>query len=687
VNGGGVTGAATAELRGGIASLLFPCSLALVGASPSKSQAIANALRGGGSAWGVHPSRSDALGLLCAPSVAALPEVPETAFLLVGHRSVEAAFEEAAAAGVRSFVIPGIGAEAGAEAAEVAGRLATRADELGAAAIGHNCMGIARPDGSSAWLGTIPATFLPGHVSVVAQSGSIGEALIACGPRIGFRVVVSCGGELVRDAADIVGFFAEDERTQVVGVFLETVRRPAAFAQALERCAGAGKPVVCLKVGRSPAAARAALAHTGALVGSDRAFSALLRRHGAIEVDDFHDFLETLEVLGRRRRPRGLRVAAVSESGGECALLADHGEAAGMPFERLPAELSAALTAEFPNFLAPENPLDCWAIDDESIVYPRSLELLAGSGAYDVLLAQIDLSQYRGSGETEWCELIVRALARVCAGTGLFPAVTSIHSSDPPPAIAELARELDVALLRGSAHAMRALAAAARWRPGGWAPERDRWEPPAVDWPPEGGPLAELESAAILERYGVRFPPSRRASAPAEAARAAEELGFPVVVKVDGLAHKSAAGGVVLGVASADAAARAAERLGGRVVVAAQVAPGPEAICGMTRDPDHGPVVALGLGGIAVEALGLAAVALAPLTLDEARELVGRAPGVAGVAGGAAQEALARTLVAVGRLAVDHPQVAEIDVNPLILSDDGAVAVDALIVVDPGGAA
>jgi acetyltransferase len=664
--------------------LLFPGSLAIVGASPSRPEAIANVRRAGGRAWGVHPSRDEALGLACLPSVAALPELPETALLLVGHTRVEEAFEEAAGAGVRSFVIPGIGAEAGAAGAAVAQRLAARAGELGAAVVGHNCMGVARPDGPSAWIGTLPSTFLPGHVSVVAQSGSIAEALIACGPRIGFRVVVSSGGELARDAADIVGFLADDDGTRAIGVFLETVRRPAAFARALARCAQVGKPVVCLKVGRSVAAARAALAHTGALVGSDRAFSALLRRHGAIEVDDFHDFLETLEVLGRDRRPGGLRVAAVSESGGECALLADHGEAAGMPFEPLAADLAAALSAEFPNFVAPENPLDCWAIDDESVVYPRSLELLSRSGDYDVLLAQIDLSQYRGAGETRWCDLVVRALAAACEGTSVFPAVTSVHSSDPPGAIAALARELDVPLLRGSAHAMRALASVARWRP---RPGVEKgWEPPGPDVQLGDGALPELESTAILERYGVPFPPRARAGTPADAAAVASALGFPVVVKVDGPAHKSAAGGVVLGVESPEAAGAAAERLGGRVLVARQVAPGLEAICGMSRDPDYGPLVAVGLGGVAVEALGLAAVGLAPLSLAEARELVALAPGLAGIASGAAQEALATTLVAVGRLAVDHPEVVEIDVNPLILGEDGAVAVDALVVAEPRAA-
>ncbi len=668
-------------IRGGIEPLLFPRSVAVVGASPTKAEALANVSRGAIRAFGIHPSRVEAGGLTCVPAAADLPEAVETALLLVGHTRVEAAFAECAAEGIRAFVLPGLGAEAGADGPPIAARIAARADDIGAAILGPNCMGAAVPERSSLWLGTVPPTFLPGDVSVVAQSGSVAEALLACGPRVGFRAVVSCGGEMCRDAADFLGFFAADEATKAVGVFLEAVRRPAVLAEALARCAEAGKPVVCLKVGRSAAAARAALAHTGALVGSDRAFAALLRHHGAIAVDDFHDFLETLEVLGRRRRPRGTRVAAVSESGGECALLADHAEAAGMPFEPLPDSLAEELTDEFPNFVSPENPLDCWAIADERIVYPRALELMAASGAYDVLLAQIDLSQFRGESETEWCELIVRSLGELTAGTELFPAVTSVHASDPPSGIAALAREHDVALLRGPGHAMRALAAAARWRPVDRAEAGA--EPIDVSDLLEraDGALPELESALVLERYGVRSSPCRRAPSAAEAAAAAAELGFPVVVKVDGPAHKTAAGGVVLGIESAEAAAAAAERLGGRVLVARQVPPGPEAFCGMTRDADYGPVLVVGVGGLAVEALGLAAVTLAPATDAEAREVVREAPGLSGLAEGAV-ESLAGALVALGRLATDHPEVVEVDVNPLVIGADGAIAVDALVVVD-----
>jgi acetyltransferase len=660
--------------------LLFPRSVAVVGASPRHGRIVDQLVRSGVPAWGVHPTRTEVLGLRCFPCVADVPEQPELAALLVGHERVEEAFEEAFEAGVRAFFLPGLGNEAGAAGSEVATRIADRAKAVRAVLLGPNCMGVAAPGETSLWIGTVPDTFRPGRVSVVSQSGSIAEALLGIGPRVGFRSVVSSGGEAVSDAADFLGFFAEDEGSRAIGLFLETVRRPEEFAAALAHCSEAGKPVVCLKVGRSQAAARAALAHTGAVVGSDRAFSALLRRHGAVEVDDFTALVETLEVLGRARRPRGKRIAAVSESGGEGALLADLGEAAGMQFEPLPDEVAAELTARFANYRAPGNPLDAWAIEEAELVFPESIEILVESGAFDIVVAQADQSQFRGAEEHEWCFMIVKALAEATAGTEIFPAVTTVSAVDPRPEVAEYALEHDVALLRGPRDAMRALAAAAGLR----AADAQSLSAEPVDLADllGEGALPEFESALVLERYGVPVAPRRRASSPDEAADAATELGFPVVVKVDGPVHKAAQNGVVLGLGDPDGVRGAAERLGGRVLVASQAGGDAEAFCGMTRDPDYGPVLAVGLGGRAVESLSLAAVSLAPLGEEEARQLVAEAPGLD--AGPAAQEALAATLVALGRLAVDHPRIAAVDVNPLILSADGAIAVDALVVVEGG---
>lgn len=228
---------------------------------------------------------------------------------------------------------------------------------------------------------------------------------------------------------------------------------------------------------------------------------------------------------------------------------------------------------------------------------------------------------------------------------------------------------------------MRALAAVASWRPMRRGVEVH--EP--LDCPElaSAGALPELESGTVLERYGVPVAPRVRTATSEAAVQAAERLGFPVVVKVDGPAHKAIAGGVVLGVTDAAAVADATVRLGGSVLVAKQVPAGIETFCGMTRDPDYGPIVAVGLGGRAIEALSLAAVALAPIGWERARALVAEAPGLARLATPVALDQLATIAVAVSRLAVEHPEVQAIDVNPVILSDADAVAVDALIHVAP----
>jgi acetyltransferase len=541
-------------------------------------------------------------------------------------------------------------------------------------------MGVAVPGAASFWIGTVPPTFLAGHVSVVVQSGSIGEALLAMGPRVGFRCVVSSGGEVVTDVADYCRFFAGDGGTRAVGLFLEAVRRPSEFAASLALLANAEKPVVCLKVGRSPGGARAVLAHSGAVVGSDEAFSALLRGYGVIEVDDYPEFVEVLEVLGRQRRPTGRRVAAVSNSGGEGALLADHAEAAGIPFQPLSKTLAHRLAEAFPNYLAPQNPVDAWAIDDVEKVFPGTLELLAGSGEMDILLAQVDQSQFLGEPEAENAALITRALADAVEGTGIFPAVASVQPCDPTPSVAELARERDVAMLRGSRNAMRALSAVAGWKPR---------HPPAVDWMSElvvltPGAMSEFDSGTVLERYGIPIGARRQAGTPEEAADAAAELGFPVVVKREGVAHKSREGGVILGLTDRASVKSAAARLGGSVLVAAQISGALEVFCGMSRDPDYGPVLAVGLGGIAVEQLQGARSCIAPISIEEARRLVGDATVISRRAAPAALDAIARVLVALGQLAVDHPEVAAVDINPLVVDDHNAIAVDALVIVDGG---
>ncbi len=658
--------------------LLEPSSLVLVGASERRLDVVSTATRDV-TAWLVNPRRDEVGGRRCYPSVAALPEVPDVAMLLVGAATVEAAAAEALDAGVGGLVVPGLGAEAGPAGPAVARRLAALAEERDVPLLGVNCMGYARPGGPSPWLGTPAPTFEPGRVAVVSQSGSVAEALATIGRRVGFGVVVSSGSEVSRDAADLLAHLASDERTGAVGLFLEAVRRPGAFAAGLVRAAEASKPVVCVKVGRSPAAAAAALTHTGAVVGSSAAFSAFLRAHGVIEVDDVTELVEHLEVLGRSRRPRGARVVAVSESGGEAGLLADHVDAAGLELADLPQATSDRLRDEFPNFSRPSNPLDAWAIDDAGKVFPRALELLGGSGAGDILVGLVELTRFRSPVDRAWCAVVVEALA-ASAGPEVFPVLISTTVTDADDFLVELARGGDVAVLRGVGAAARALAAAAGWSP--------RVPPP----PPAGaldisdltrtGALSEWESSQLLARYGVRFAPTRRATGPEEAAAAAADLGVPVVVKLDGPAHKSRLGGVIVGVGSPQGAADAASLLGAPVLVAQQVPAGIEVLCGMRRDPDFGPVLSVGLGGRLAEAAGaLATNRMAPLAPAEALQMASSVPGLGGDPDGV--DAVATALDALSRLAVEHPTVDAVDINPIIVGIDSPLAVDALVVFGP----
>jgi acetyltransferase len=624
----------------------------------------------------VNPGRDEVLGVPCFPTVRDLPERAETAVLLVGHQRLEAAMADAIEAGIRSFVVPGLGNEAGGEGALVLDAVRRLVTSVGGRMLGPNCMGLAVPDGPSPWLAELPSSFLPGRVAAVVQSGSIGEALVALGPRVGFRAVISTGGEADVGLAELVEYFAADERTCAIALFVETVRKSSEFAAALEQAARHEKPVVCLKVGASAAAARAALAHTGAIVGSARSFSALLRRTGALEVDDLPELIETLEILGRRRWPTGLRTGAVSESGGEAALLADRSAERGLVIEPLPETVRAALVNEFPTLVAPQNPVDAWAADDPDRIFPRTLELLGASGAFDLLIAQVDLSRFRSAADQAWNRMVVEALGRVAAQHELFGAVTTTHTSDPPDWAYQLARDLDIALLRGAGNAAGAIARVAAWQPR--VPLAPGWSEtiPIGDLLVRDGALPEHESCAILERYGVQFAAREQARTPEDAAVAAARLGLPVVVKRDGPAHKARNSGVLTGIETAEQAAHAAAELGGPVLVARQVPAGEELFCGAVRDPEYGPVIAVGAGGSNVETSGRCLAVVGPVSERDARDLVEQA-GLADPHG-----TLATAAAAVSRLAAEHPEVVEVDINQLIRGESATIAVDALVVVD-----
>ena len=661
------------ELRP-VHTLVDPSSSVIIGPSIRSAAVVRNMLSSKIPVIGVHPSKDEVLSLRCLPAIASLETTPDLAVVMVGHNRVEETVYELMDRGTRAFFFPGLGSEAGADGPLIAARIRERAAANGSMIIGQNCMGIAKPGGSP-WIGSISDSFVKGYVGISAQSGSIAEAFTTIGPRIGFRFIASTGSELNRDVSDFMSFMADDPDTRAIGIFIETIRRPEAFIAALEKCAVAGKPVVALKVGKSGVAKRIALAHTGAVVGSNQAFSATLKRFSAIEVEDFPEMVETLEVLGKKRRPKGVRVTAVSESGGECGLMADRAEKNGVSFAPLPEKTAIALNKEFPNYQHPQNPLDAWGVDAPEVVFPRSMEMLAESGAYDTLIAQVDISRYRGADELVWCSMIVESLGKTADKYDISPAVVSVHSVDAPQAIIDICSRYELPLLRGINGAMQALGHAGRWSKPTTIHQNFGTPINIADMVTREGALPEYESAEILERYGVPIASRKRVTSAEQAGAVASSLGFPVVVKSDGPAHKSAAGGVILNIHSESEAIAAVDKLGGVAFIAAQIPKGVEALVGMVRDEEFGPILAVGDGGVTVESKKPVTM-LGPVDLETAKKMVNEA----GL--GDPHGVLAASLVTLGRVAHEHPEIVEIDVNPMIVYEKATIAVDALVVIN-----
>ena len=598
----------------------------------------------------------------------------------VGHGRIDTAVDDVLSVeGVKAIITPGLGNEAGLVGPEVSAQISTKIAAAGIPMLGPNCMGIATPGFPSPWIGSLHPEFVGGPVATLAHSGSIGEILVSLGPRVGFRTVISAGNETVTDVADFVAYFSQDPATRVVGLFLEGIRRPAAFEESLRMLAEAGKVAIVLKVGTSELGAQAALAHTGALVGSDRTFSAMLRYYNAIRVDDFSEWVEHLEVFSRVSPPRGRRIGAVTNSGGEGEYFADKAEQAGVPLSLFSDDLTARIKAEFPNFSHVGNPADCWAIDDDRVVFPRMFELMAESGEFDVLVSAIDHSVWLRGGERELATNIAGDLQAACAGSELFPCVVTVTSADPPLEDLEWARTHDIPLLKGTLPGLRALAARIDHQPFAPAP---RATPPAAALTQRGA-LAELESAEIARGYGLPYVQAERCASADEAVAAAEQIGYPVVVKVDNVAHKARVGGVALNLIDAAGVREAAARMGGQVIVAEQASGGVEVLVGAVRDPDYGATVVVGLGGGLAEALDLVTASLAPLDADGAVRLIESLPVLRRLLPDPLPQGLIEAVVAVSRIAAEHPEIAEIDVNPLLVSAERAVALDCLIVIDP----
>lgn len=679
-------------------ALLRPRAVAVVGASDDPKKDAARPVRFlrkhgyAGAVYAVNPRRDSVLGEKSWPSLSALPERPDHIYVVTAAERVEEAVVEAAGLGVPVATVLADGfAEMGAEGRARQERLVARAAEGGLRLLGPNSMGVINvidrvPFTTNAALEA--GTLLPGQLMALSQSGSLIGTLLSRGAArgIGFAHLVSVGNEADLDVGAIGEAAAALPEVDAFLLFLETLRRPERLARFARAAHAAGKPIVAYKLGRSPEAQALAVSHTGALLGSDRAADAFFRDLGILRVDQFEALLE-LPALLKGRRPdsgrAGRPVAVVTTTGGGGAMAVDRLGSAGVSLAGAGEALRARIREAHGLEVKGGRLIDVTLAGARYEIMKAVLDGLLDSGEYGAVIAAIGSSAQF---------LPERAVQPIIDSAGHATPLAAVPLPQADRALAMLA-EGGVAGFRtveSMADAVRAFLF--------WAPPRAL----SQDTAPELGALAagatldEADGLALLDRLGVPTV-ERRLLGPDDPVPV--DLAYPVVLKAVSadLPHKTEAGAVALGLADRQAveAARAAmrarlaetaprARLQGWLLQTMVRGLG-EALIGYRLDPEAGPVVTVGAGGIFAELYRDVAVRLAPVDLDTARAMVAEVRGFAALAGWRGRpngdlEALSAAVAALSRLALDPGRrVEEAEANPVIVGLHGVVAVDALV--------
>jgi acyl-CoA synthetase (NDP forming) len=675
-------------------SVLFePASVAVVGASddPVKwgNWLARGALRGAGhrKVYLVNRRGGEVMGVHAHRALGELPEAPDLTVLAVPSAALDASVEEAIAIGSRALVVITAGVADGDAGGERDAALAARAREAGVILVGPNCLGVFD---AGAELELVPNDLPRGRIGLLSQSGNLAleAGMLAAAAGLGFSRFVSLGNQADLEAAELIQELAAHDGTDLIAVYVEDFRDGRAFAEAAEDAARAGKPVVLLAVEHSEAAARAVRSHTGALASEGAAIDAACRAALMERVRGPQELVDLAQGLLGAGSLRGRRVAVLADGGGHGGIAAGLLSTAGLELPALSDDLRAELRAGLPATAAVANPIDLAGGGESDIhTFERSARAVLGSGEVDALLVTGYFGGYSDYGQAmEQAEAAVaEALAQAGATSSLPLFMQTMHSQT---AAARSLRARGVPVYPTIERAVSVL---------GRLAERSERPPRGVPpLPKAAAPVASggyTEARALLAAGGVPFVDARAVETTEEAVAAAEEVGYPVVLKALGLLHKSDAGGVVTRL-SDERALRAAvrdlrERLDPPALSVERMAPlseGVELLAGVRRDARFGPVALVGLGGLFTEVLRDVAVALAPVDEPTARELLlslRAAPLLRGARGRAASDlgAAAAAVAALSRVAAEHPEIAEIEVNPLLALPDGALGLDARIVM------
>jgi acetyl coenzyme A synthetase (ADP forming)-like protein len=645
----------------------------------------------------VNPKHGEILGARCYPRLADVPGPVDLAIIAIPAALVEGAVEDCVAKRVSGIIVITAGfSETGEEGRRRESALVDKVRAAGIRLVGPNCMGLVNTDPEFRLNATFAPVYPPeGRVALSSQSGALGLALLDFADKLnlGISTFISVGNKADVSANDLIQYWAEDSRTDVILLYLESFGNPIRFSQIARRVARR-KPIVAVKSGRSRAGSRAASSHTGALAESDQVVDALFRQAGVIRTGTLEELFDVAMLLAHQPIPKGRRVGILTNAGGPGILAADACEARGLELPPLSPKTAAQLRAFLPAAASVGNPVDMLAAAEPEHYRRAEQILLADEGLDSVLVIFIPPIAANS-------EAVAAAIVEGSAGSRKPVLATFMSARGAPPVLAPIPcypfpESAAIALARAAAYgewrgqppgevpalpglavdSARALIAGALERGGGW--------------------LSPAEVEELLAAFGIPVAPARLARTDAEAAASARALGFPVALKAVGPAilHKTEVGGVRLGLADeaavVDACRELKEHLGAGLtefLIQTMVPGGVEVIAGVTHDPTFGPLVLYGSGGTLVELLADVAFRLHPLTEVDVAAMLDEVRGTALLRGyrGAPpkdEAALKDLLLRLSALVEACPEIREMDLNPVKVLERGVRVVDARVRVE-----
>lgn len=657
----------------------------------------------------VNPNYEVVHGQRVLKSLRELPEPVDLAYIMVSTQRVLPLVAEAAEMGIRNFVVLTAGfSEMGAEGARLEHELITFARDHGLILLGPNGNGYINITNQITPYGLpVARPMKPGPVGVVLQSGALASAVLAFSQahEIGLSLLVSMGNESMISVTDVVNYLLEDENTRSIALFLESIRHPDELRRVAEKARARRKAIVVLKIGRSELSSRVALAHTGSLVGNDAVNDAALRQLGIIRVTSLEDLIITAGLVAHTGVLPGPRMGVVTASGGACDIISDLAQDNGIMLPEFAPETVEGLRTVLPSFATAHNPLDVtgYVVVDVTI-QRRSLEIVTHDPNIDFVMELVSFDTSREPTPLALataCEQYERRAALMRASPR---PVVLIYTTclDLSPAAHTVVEHTGVHIIAGMEHGMRALGKLLWWSQFVSTPVPTAQEEPlapVVSDIPRTGNWSEARARTLLHSAGIPIVPGVLATSAEEAVQATRQLGLPVALKIQSptLLHKSDVGGVALNLASTEAVRASFTEMWERIrtnqptaeiegiLVSPMRAAGIELLVGIVRDPLWGLVLTLGLGGIWTEALKDTALRVLPVQQAEIETMLNELRGAAILHGGRGRTpvdlpALSAVIHRISTLAQAlGPQLAALEINPLLIGPAGIEALDVLV--------